>query len=173
MKTRRAGYDFPVKRRLIVPIFAALSTVAPASAQKPSDVVLWSAKGPAGTVKSGAVATIQLDARIEDGWYVYAMTQPDNGPVPLAIAVPGGTAFALDKKRIAAPVPKIKHDAGFGADTQTYEEKATFTLPVTVSRAGKPGTHKVPIDITFQACNGSICLRPATTTVLVPVTVDR
>lgn len=157
-----------MKLRTIVPV-SALLIATPAFAQKPTDVVRWTVAAPAKPVKPGAVAKVELKAQIEDGWYLYAMTQPPNGPVPLEIAVAGNQPFTLDRDGIDAPLPKIKKDPNFDAETQHYDEKVSFTLPLAAPRSARPGAHTVPVQVTFQACSGSICLRPFTETV--PVTV--
>src|SRR5215210_2310622 len=146
-----------------------LSLISP---QRPTDVVKWSAVGPEKPVAAGGVARIALNARIESGWKLYALTQPDGGPLKLAIATAKGTPFTVAAKRIIAPLPKVHRDENFKLDTQFYEIDAAFTVPVTVPKTAAAGPQQVPLDVTFQACGESICLRPFTERVAVTITVS-
>lgn len=152
-------------------LIAALLFSGPA-VQRPQDIVKWSAATPAKPVRPGSVARIALKATIEEGWKLYALTQLKGGPVPLEIAVPKDAPFTLAAKEIVAPVPKVEKDETFSVDTRYYEREVAFTLPVLMPQSAS-GTASVPIDVTFQACGASICLRPFTQRIVVPVAVSR
>jgi len=139
--------------------------------QRPTDVIKWSAAGPDKPVAAGSAAKIALNAKIESGWKLYALTQPDGGPVKLAIVTPKGTPFTIVAKSIVAPLPKVHSDENFKLDTQFYEADASFTVPVTIPKTTAAGPQHIPIDVTFQACGESICLRPFTERLTVNVTV--
>jgi hypothetical protein len=149
----------------------AMLAASPALAQKSEDVVRWKATGPAGPIKSGTAASIELKAEIDDGWYMYALAQPEGGAPPLEIAIAKGQPFTLDRNRIDAPVPDVTKGTSGEPDTFHYDGKATFTVPVETPTSVKPGKHTVSIEVTYQVCSGSICLRPATTTLPIPLTV--
>jgi DsbC/DsbD-like thiol-disulfide interchange protein len=133
-----------------------------ASLQRPSDVVKWSAAElrAAATTASGTV-NVQLTAKIQSGWKLYALTQPQGGPKPLAIEVADGAPFTVSKKQIVAPKAKTLKDANFGLETLYYEGEAVFTVPVSIA-GSLTGTPVVPLEITYQACGNDICLRPFT-----------
>jgi DsbC/DsbD-like thiol-disulfide interchange protein len=153
---------------LIVAVLLSLVSV-----QRPADVVKWSATAPGTAVTSGGEAKITLTAKIESGWKLYALTQPAGGPVPLTIASPKGAALTVVRKRISAGLPKSHKDENFKVDTLFYEDDARFTVPVTVPKTAAAGRTAVPIDVTFQACGESICLRPFTERVTVNITIVR
>lgn len=155
---------------LVVLLAGLTATLA---AQRPADIVKWSAEAPAGSVRAGSTAKIGLTARIEEGWKLYSLTQPKGGPIPLAIGVAKGAPFTLTAKNITSPAPKLQKDEVFSSETQYYEHEAAFVLPVTVPKTLEPGSHVVPIDVTFQACGQSICLRPYTQRVEVTVSVTK
>ena len=140
--------------------------------QRPTDIVRWSATGPAKAVAPGGVAKIELTAKIEDGWKLYALSQAKGGPVPLSIVVEKGAPFTLAQKGITGPLPKLQKDDNFNLETQYYEHEAVFALPVTVSKTAA-GKQRVPLEITFQACGAAICLRPFTQRVEADVSVSR
>jgi DsbC/DsbD-like thiol-disulfide interchange protein len=141
--------------------------------QRPADVVKWSAAAPAKAVAAGATAQIALKADIESGWKLYALSQPKGGPIALEIAAPKGSPFVVAAKRIVAGLPKVHKDENFNLDTQYYEEEAAFTVPVVVPKTAAAGRTPVAIDVTFQACGESICLRPFTQRVTVDITVSK
>lgn len=155
---------------ILVLILALAGSLA---AQRPADIVKWSAEPPTAGVRAGGVAKIGLTARVEDGWKLYALTQPKGGPIPLAIGVAKGAPFTLTAKNITSPVPKLQKDEVFESETQYYEHEAAFVVPITVPKTVEPGSHVVPIDVTFQACGQSICLRPYTQRVEVTVNVTK
>ena len=142
------------------------------SAQRPTDIVRWSATAPAKAIAPGGVAKIELSAKIEDGWKLYALSQPKGGPIPLTIVLEKGTPFTLVQKQITGPLPKLQKDDNFNLETQYYEHEAAFTLPVTLPRTAS-GKLQIPLDVTFQACGASICLRPFTHRISVDILVSR
>ena len=127
-----------------------------ASAQRPSEVVKWSAN----VAGSSNTASATLTASIQDGWHVYAISQPSGGPTPLKIAIPAGSSFALDGA--IADTKVVRHfDPNFNMETVYYLNTARLTLPL--KRTGASGNDSVPIDVRFQACSDKICLPPYTT----------
>ena len=143
-------------------------------AQRPSDIVKWSATPPAAAVAVGDAASIIVTARVQKGWKLYAIEQPPGGPIPLAFALTKGAAFQIAGKQIVAPKAKVqKQDANFAVDTHYYENQVKFTVPVSVPAGTTAGQHAMPLEITFQACGAELCLRPFTETLVVPVTVRR
>lgn len=156
---------------MIAGVLSVLAAAVPAAQQKSEDVVRWTAKPPAAPIKPGATAAVTLNAEIADGWYMYALTQPEGGVPPLHIAVAKGHAFTLDPLRIGAPLPDVTKGTGGEPDTFHYGDKVTFSVPVAAGNPVKSGKHTVPIEVTYQVCSGSVCLRPATTTLPVALTV--
>ena len=149
----------------------AAAFVFPTAAQKPGDIVKWSVKGPAAPVKAGGTVAVELSAKIEEGWILYAMTQPDGGPIPLEVSIPKKQPFAIDAKRIDAPMPASKKtDTG----SENYYERAfTLTVPMTAARDARAASYVVPVEVTYQVCSGSICLRPDVETLSVNVKIAK
>ena len=141
--------------------------------QRPADVVKWSAATtPVQTVTAGGTVKVSLTARIQNGWKLYALSQPRGGPKPLGIELAPGAPFTISTKQIAGPKPKVMKDENFDLETLYYENEAVFTVPVTLATSVSGTTH-IPFEITFQACGNGICLRPFTEKVSVDVTVKR
>ena len=150
---------------------AAVLLPASAAAQKPDDIVKWTAKGPEGAVKPGGTGTVELSAKIEEGWVLYALTQPANGPIALEVAVAKGQPFAVDAKKIEAPLPASKKtDVG---SENYYESQVKLGVPLVAAREIKAGDHTLPLEVTYQVCSGSICLRPHTETLAISISVKK
>jgi hypothetical protein len=157
--------------RAITTGVAVLLAAATLAAQRPSDIVKWSAKPPAADVKAGSVVPLEITADVQRGWYLYGLTQPKGGPIPLNFAGARGKLFQVQPRGIKGPEPIAKEDPIFDLKTTMHQGEATFTVPVLVARGMAAGRQTIPIEITFQACGDGICLRPYTHTVTVDVTV--
>jgi thiol:disulfide interchange protein DsbD len=140
----------------VAAVLAAMTTTA--SAQT---VVRWTAKvEPAVVVKAGEKIEATLEAKIEPGWHLYALTQEGGGPQALVIAVPKESPFKAAGP-VIAPLPITAPDANFNIDTQYHAEEATFYVPVTVP-ANASGRTQLDLDVTFQTCTDRFCLPPKT-----------
>jgi DsbC/DsbD-like thiol-disulfide interchange protein len=158
-------------RRTLVLVLATVLCASSAFAQRPTDVVHWSAKAPATSVRASGTVKVQLTAEIEAGWHLYALTQAPDGPPPLVIGVAKGQPFSVNVKDIDAPPPSVAADPNFNIETRFYEGKTALIVPLAAPRDAKPGKHSVPVEVTFQACSDRMCLRPFTQTLPVDVTV--
>ncbi|MBP1636325.1 MAG: hypothetical protein H6Q10_2899 [Acidobacteria bacterium] len=154
------------------PLAPAAGSGAPQPAPgKAFTPVTWSAAVDPGSsvVRPGAVFTVVLTAKIDEGWHVYGAEETTNGPRPLRIGLAEGQPFTAGK--LQAPAPKREHDAAFNQVTTSYAKPTTFRLPVTVSAGAVPGRHDVALEVRFQACDGRICLPGRTVKLSVPVEV--
>jgi len=154
-------------------VFAVLAAVVAAglapSAAQPKPPIRWTAPTAAVSGAAGSTIKVEVSAQIDEGWHLYALTQTPP-PDPTRIVVADAQPFALAGK-IEAPVPESGFDKAQGADTEYYVEAVTFKLPLSVARGTAPGRHVAKVKATWQACNGSLCLRPQTVTLDVPVQV--
>jgi thiol:disulfide interchange protein len=140
-----------------VAVLAGLLCVAATQRVSAQTVVQWSAKvDPAVLVKPGANIEVVLDARIEPGWHLYALTQEGGGPQALVIAVPPESPFKL-AGAVIAPLPITAPDANFNIDTQYHAEEATFYVPLTVP-PNASGRTQLDLEVTFQTCTDRFCL---------------
>jgi DsbC/DsbD-like thiol-disulfide interchange protein len=151
---------------------AALAVVCALPANAQERPVIWTASASPGAVAPGATTTIQLKARIDQGWHVYSISQGPGGPIPTRIALAPGQPFELIGT-VRGPAPETRFDSNFGINVETYDDLASFALTVRVAADARPGTDTLAIKARFQTCNASLCLPPHTETVLLPVTVAR
>ncbi len=150
-----------MNRPLLKTILVAILVATAAHGISAQTVVQWTPKvEPAAVVKAGAKFEATLDARIEPGWHLYALTQEGGGPQALVIAVPSESPFKLAGP-VIAPLPITAHDPNFNIDTQYHAEEATFYVPLTVP-ANASGRTRLDLDVTFQTCTDRFCLPPKT-----------
>src|SRR5215213_5877397 len=136
-------HRLPVK--FVVAAILAMAAVHGISAQT---VVQWTARVESTTaVKAGAKFEAVLDAKIEPGWHLYALTQEGGGPQALVIVVPPQSPFKAAGP-VIAPLPITAPDANFNIDTQYHADEATFYVPLTVP-ANASGRIRLDLDVTF------------------------
>lgn len=153
---------------------AALAPVPAAAQQGPPQPVKWSiALEPAsGQAAAGGRLTAVVSAAIDEGWHVYAPDEANVGPRPVELTVVKNPVFTAAGK-LEAPEPSREMDEAFGQITASYADSATFRLPVAVAADAAAGTHALEIDVSFQACDGNICLPAKAVRVKTTVTVTK
>jgi DsbC/DsbD-like thiol-disulfide interchange protein len=156
-----------MKGAKIVLVIAAGLLPGSVIAQQP---VQWKAVTAASTAAPGGKMTVTLSATIEDGWYIYSLTQGKGGPVPLAITMPVGQPFVIGGE-IKAPTPDWSFDQNFGIDVERHSEKPEFVVPIAVATDAKPGQQTLKVHARYQVCNARVCLPQQTEKLSVPVTI--
>ena len=150
---------------LLLPVFSI--------AQNPAK---WSLDlaGKTGPVRQGSSLKPVLKAEVEPGWHLYALDQPQGGPIATTIKITEGKPFVIDGD-IASPKPKVAPDPNFTVDgkpieTKYFVDRAQFTVPVkTVTDAA---IEDLSFDVRFQLCNDTFCLPPRTVRVSAAGTED-
>ena len=155
-----------------MPLVFVLCSLLMAVVQRPADVVRWTATAATPSAGPGATLKINVSAKVQSGWKLYALDQPADGPNPLTFGVAKDSGFSITPKQITAPKAKVQNDENFGLQTRYYENQVSFTVPVATSSSTSGATH-VPLEVTFQACGQNICLRPYTEKLQVPITITR
>ena len=129
-----------------------------AAAQNP---VTWSlesdAKGKA--AEAGKPFKVRLKAKIDDPWHLYAVEQPEGGPIPTTITSSDPTIFTIDGK-IISPPPITKFDENFRIQTKFFAKEATFDFRV--KSVGAVNVDDLGINVKYQVCNETTCLPPKT-----------
>jgi len=140
-----------------------LSASSIAAQEVPDNPVTWTltTKEKLAALKPGSAFNAQLTAKIEGGWHLYSLDQPDGGPKPTRVVVPTEQVFELADS-IESPQPIKKHDENFGMETEFFESAVTFTLPVRVAANAPAGQHKLKVEVRFQTCSEQFCLPPKT-----------
>ncbi|CAN5207124.1 cytochrome c biogenesis protein CcdA [soil metagenome] len=116
---------------------------------------------------AGDTFKAKLTASIDAGWHLYALEQPEGGPIPTSIKVTEGKPFALvggiiSAKPIIEPDPNFMV-AGKPLETRYFIDNAVFEIPIRAER-GTSAT-ELSVDVRYQLCNETFCLPPRTTRV--------
>ena len=152
----------------------AASSFAPVHATQVAapQPVSWSVTldAPAGPVAAGGTFTAVVKAAIEDGWHVYTPDELPNGPRPLRIEIPAGQPFTVSGK-LAAPEAEREFDPAFEQVTAFYKSDSVFRLPVAIAAGAAPGPAVLNLEVSFQACDGRLCLPGRTVRLALPVTI--
>lgn len=115
-------------------------------------------------ISKGATVSVKLNAEVEPGWHLYALDQPDGGPIATTIKVPDGSKFEIAGK-IVTPLPQIRPDNNFiingkPLETKFFTERAEFTVPLKALENAL--SDAIAFDVRFQLCNDTFCLPPRT-----------
>ena len=138
-------------------LVCAVVLLLPLGAAAKPDPVTWSAA--LHERQADGTIVLAVSARIEKGWYIYGMRQPEDGPAPLRFRGPSGSGVAVGPVR--TPLPRVSYDRGFRARVGKHYERPSFFVPVRLSRTAS----HVEIEVRYQACNDDICLPPRTVAV--------
>lgn len=149
---------------LAITSLAAASTFATAATPTPAT---WSVQGPAKAVAPGSTFALRLTAAIQPGWHLYALEEPDGGPLPTVIGLSEGDPLTL--LDVTEPDPHKVLDPVTSAIAGMFTNSVSFTLKVRAPRS-KPAPEAVShVLVRYQTCNDHVCLPPHTETVALPL----
>ncbi len=146
----------------ILPLILVLASYA--AAQNPAKWTL-STGDQNRQMKSGEKIKVDLKAEIEKGWHLYALEQPEGGPVATTIKVPDGSSFQIvgsidSQKPISKVDPLFTGTDGKPLETKFFTDAATFGVPLSV--ISDTNASVASVSVRFQLCNDTFCLPPKT-----------
>lgn len=108
---------------------------------------------------STASATIKLTAAIDEGWHLYSLNLPEDGPNSTVIDFQLPEGVSLDGPLTPSRKPVEKYDEMFSLNLSWWEGSVSFTQKVKIA---DQKTHTVGIEVSFQGCNDETCIAPKT-----------
>lgn len=108
---------------------------------------------------STSSATIRLSANIEEGWHLYSLNMPEDGPNSTVIDFTLPEGVTLDGALTPSKKPIEKYDDMFSLNLSWWEGSVSFTQKVKIT---DEKTHAVSISVSFQGCNDQTCVAPKT-----------
>ncbi len=119
------------------------------------------------SLTTGDRITANLTATIDQGWHLYALEQPEGGPIATTIKVTVGRPFTLAGD-VISPKAIVEPDPNFIVDdkpleTRYFIDSAVFEIPVTAE--SNASAADLSLDVRYQLCNETFCLPPRTTRV--------
>jgi thiol:disulfide interchange protein len=127
--------------------------------------VRWTLEPAAATARAAAVITasdsvvFRLSAQIDEGWNLYAPTQPAAGPYAMEVSVAAGWRMVGE---LVAPRPRRLPDRNFGIISEVYRGTLEFFLAV--RSLDVEGGSPLEVLVRYQACTRTYCLPPRTDT---------
>ncbi|MEO5903110.1 MAG: protein-disulfide reductase DsbD domain-containing protein, partial [Gemmatimonadaceae bacterium] len=146
---------------------ACAEQASPPSAKGPQPVTWTAEVGEQTPAADGSVlVSVRVKATIDNGWHVYAPSQPGQGPTPLSVKIDSSSSIALSSS-IAVPIPQKAMDPNFGIETATYSGEPVITVPIRVSAEAMKSGKPIAVKVRSQACSDKFCLPAKTTTLSV------
>ena len=103
-------------------------------------------------------SSIQISAKIENGWHLYALDlDPNIGPVPTEIVLEKNKLVKELQPFEVSTTAKKSYDANFGAEVSYYEQVVHAHKRILVK---KPTIVKG--ELTYMLCDDKRCLPPKT-----------
>ncbi|RXH55515.1 protein-disulfide reductase DsbD domain-containing protein [Granulicella sibirica] len=138
----------------------------------PKVTVQWRVKAaPTKPVKAGAKFTVVITGQPDPGWHLYALEEPQGGPIATEIALTEGDP--ADLVRVEEAKPKVLPDPNFQQPTGFFDSAADFTLHLQSARNASADASALHILVRYQSCTDRVCLPPHTETMTVPLTIGR
>ena len=147
---------------LLVCLLPHTATAAPRS------IVQWSVKSsPVKALRPGEKFDVVVMGKIDPGWHLYALEEPEGGPVATVIGLTEGDP--ADLLHVDEDTPIMVNDPLFQQEAGLFQNVAHFTLHLRLAAHVAPGPHALRVLIRFQSCDDHVCLAPHTDTVPVPL----
>jgi DsbC/DsbD-like thiol-disulfide interchange protein len=157
----------PILHRRALLALLIMAACAPLFAAPPNPAH-WSIESPpAKPLAPGARFTLTLASHIDPGWHIYAMEEPEGGPIATEIGL--GADDSLTLLKVDEPPPQMVSDPVLHQSTGIFQGAADFTLHLQLPR--KPLAHDAVLHVMvrYQSCSDRLCLPPHTETVNVPL----
>ena len=151
---------------LLLLLTTLATTPAFAAAKSP---LHWTAKPL--TAKPGTRATLTVTGQIDPGWHLYALEEPDGGPIATVVGLTDGDP--ADLINVTEDKPTTLTDPLYNLPTHFFRDTVNFTLHLKLDKSLPPGPTALHVQIRFQSCNDKLCLPPHTDTLEVPLTITR
>jgi hypothetical protein len=149
---------------LLLTIAVSAGCKATAREADTNNPVKWTLSPAVAELRVDSVTPMRLGATIDEGWYIYSITQKAGGPTPMTVTVAPSPPFHVQGD-IQGPAPVVVFDKEFNIDTERYEGTPSFIVRVATTMAAGTQPTELQVKVRFQACNKTMCL-PARTVAL-------
>ena len=109
-------------------------------------------------VRAGEVATIIVNAEMDDEWRIYALRNQGKGPVASKVTVSGEVVDEIGM--VFEKEPVVKYDDAFETTTRTHHGGTSFEAPFLIKNEIPAGKHDVEVAVLYQVCNATLCYPP-------------
>ncbi|GAA3755089.1 protein-disulfide reductase DsbD N-terminal domain-containing protein [Terriglobus aquaticus] len=154
----------------VVLAFAIAVPFAPVSQlfAAPPTPAHWSVQHlPSRPVAPGAAFTVTLAAAVQPGWHLYALEEPEGGPLATEIGLQQGDPLTL--LDVSEPDPARVPDPVTHSVAGVFLSDVNFTLKLRAPRTRPAADAVSHVLVRYQTCNDQVCLPPRTETVALPL----
>ena len=109
-------------------------------------------------VGAGEVATVIVNAEMDDEWRIYALRNQGKGPVASKVTVSGEVVDEIGM--VFEKEPVVKYDDAFETTTRTHHGGTSFEAPFLIKNEIPVGKHDVEVAVLYQVCNATLCYPP-------------
>ena len=163
----RAHLPITCAHLLFALVATALAFPTSATAAPPTPAH-WSIQQPSHKpLAPGATFTVTLAAQIQPGWHLYALQEPDGGPLPTEIGLAENDPLVL--LDVSEPAPRKLPDPLTHSVAGIFLDNVAFTLKLRAPRTAPPAGTISHVLVRYQTCNDQVCLPPHTETVGLPL----
>ena len=141
-----------IQKSIIISTF--LSSLAWAQFETPVTISLTQKEN----IRSGEVATIIVNAEMDDEWRIYDLRNQGKGPVASKVTISGDIVQNLGM--VLEDNPIVKYDDAFETTTRTHHGGTSFQAPFLVKSDLLAGVYDVEVSVLYQVCNATLCYPP-------------
>ena len=153
--------------RVLVASTALTLALAAAASAAPPIPAHWTIEPLKRAIAPGAAFSLTLTVQIQPGWHLYALEEPEGGPLPTEIGLAQGDPLSL--LDVTEPEPHKIPDPVTHALAGLFQNTVSFTLKVRAPRTKlQPGTVSHVL-VRYQTCNDQVCLPPRTEVLALPL----
>jgi thiol:disulfide interchange protein len=139
------------------PVMAQPASEVPQTEAK-TGAVSWTARLEPADPRPGEFARIIFTATIDEGWHIYSPANTSEMVYPIQASIQG-----MDAMPLVVPEGIKKMDQALGVEVISFDGGVSIALPFQVPLSAS-GALKIPANLTYQACNQTICDQPVTVT---------
>lgn len=121
--------------------------------------IQWSASVSKSEINSNEKFVVTVKAEIKKGWHLYSATTPPEGAQPTKFAIKESDKFKIVSS-IKQTKPIVKFEELFGANTEYFENEATFNFEVEPTTKVNSGENAFTLIVEYMMCNDKVCLPP-------------
>lgn len=151
-----------MKHNLIVFLLSAILSIAGGKAQhfgtNESDTkpITWRANA---RMISNTEGVITFTATMTEGWHLYGMQMPADGPKPTRFSFEQKHGVVFNGKLSVDKAPIKKHDSLYNSEVEYWEGTVVFKQPFRISNQDVQGL-RIKCYVDFMGCNDATCLPP-------------
>lgn len=142
-----------IKKILFIPILLAFSVLG--TFAQILDPVKWEIT--LSEIEPNGDATLSFSAKIDNGWHIYGMEMPQDGPKATTFHFESQKNVDLVGKPKSARQPVKKFDPTFAMEINWFDQEITFVQRIKVNDAND---YNIAGYVDYMACNDVTCLPP-------------